>query len=405
MITKVIKFIFSLTSILFLGLLFGWSIFVTPLEAEFGWERSETSLTFTISMISMCLAILAGGQFNKHKDRPLITLMISAALILTGFFVVSRATHLMTFFIFYGVVGSFGCGFCYVEMITIPSRWFPKHHGLTSGMLMMCVGLGAMVLGTICQAMMASFGWRHIFIGLGICFASILIIEGLVLQSSVNGEQKIVKTVELTEEEERNSLSTKEMMKTADFSLFYIWLVVITSAGLALTGHIAPCALEMGASAGTAAFLMGIVSVSNGCGRIIYGSLYDAIGVKKTVYISITVFLIASITASAAVMTKSVALLFVGCVLIGASFGFAPISGAAVVRRFYGPKYYSSNFSIMGTLLFWGALIGPFTAGKLYTATGDYNATFYMIIGFGIISFILANIVLKKAKKNGRPLS
>ena len=40
----------SVLMLLCIGLIYGWSIFVAPLEKEFGWARSQTSLTFTISM-------------------------------------------------------------------------------------------------------------------------------------------------------------------------------------------------------------------------------------------------------------------------------------------------------------------------------------------------------------------
>ena len=35
-----------------LGSLYAWSVFVAPLEKEFGWKRAETSLVFTIAVAS-----------------------------------------------------------------------------------------------------------------------------------------------------------------------------------------------------------------------------------------------------------------------------------------------------------------------------------------------------------------
>ena len=64
---KVFTIIISLCTLIFLGLIYGWSIFVVPLENEFGWSRSETSLTFTISIMAMCLSMLTGGMFNGFQ--------------------------------------------------------------------------------------------------------------------------------------------------------------------------------------------------------------------------------------------------------------------------------------------------------------------------------------------------
>lgn len=38
--------ILSVFLLLFLGLIYAWSVFRVPLEQEFGWSKSGTSLTF-----------------------------------------------------------------------------------------------------------------------------------------------------------------------------------------------------------------------------------------------------------------------------------------------------------------------------------------------------------------------
>src|SRR5579862_8118052 len=44
-----------------LGTLYAWSVFVAPLENEFGWNRAQTSMVFTIAVVMLPIsAILAG---------------------------------------------------------------------------------------------------------------------------------------------------------------------------------------------------------------------------------------------------------------------------------------------------------------------------------------------------------
>ena len=49
-----------------LGTLYAWSIFVTPLENEFGWRRAQTSSVFTFAVIMFAASLLLGG---KLQDR------------------------------------------------------------------------------------------------------------------------------------------------------------------------------------------------------------------------------------------------------------------------------------------------------------------------------------------------
>src|SRR6266851_7096154 len=49
-----------------LGTLYAWSVFVAPLEQEFGWKRAQTSTVFTFAAIVFAAALLFAG---KLQDR------------------------------------------------------------------------------------------------------------------------------------------------------------------------------------------------------------------------------------------------------------------------------------------------------------------------------------------------
>ena len=344
---KIFTFLIALISLAGLGLVYGWSIFVVPLENEFGWPRSESSITFTVSMTAMCLGIMLGGQFNKKTDRPVTSLMISAALILAGFILTSRADTLTDFVIFYGVFCGFGVGFAYVEIIAVMSRWFTKSRGVITGIMMMLYGMGAMIFGTACSAIMEYIGWRVTFIGLGVLFGALLIALGLLIAA---GDQKIRKAAAAesntpaaksspAEIQLVDDITSLAMIKKKEFIYLYVYFVLLSAAGLAVMGHIAPCVIEMGTAAATAALIAGATSTSNGIGRIIYGSACDKLGVVKTMRISSLVFLGATIIAASGILIDSIAILTIGCCLLGMSFGSVPVTSSIASRFFFGNKF------------------------------------------------------------------
>ena len=50
-----------------LGALYAWSVFVAPLEHEFGWKRAETSTVFTIAVVIWSIAeIVAWTSQGEH---------------------------------------------------------------------------------------------------------------------------------------------------------------------------------------------------------------------------------------------------------------------------------------------------------------------------------------------------
>jgi len=396
--SKIPVIILCMVTLLCLGLIYGYSIFVTPLEAEFGWVRAETSLTFTISIIAMCLGILAGGRFNNTKDKPFITLIAGSALISAGFIMASMTKTLILFYIAYGGGVGFGIGLAYSQLISVGTRLIPGKQGLLSGILMMCFGLGALVLGSLCNSLIAAIGWRRTFWFIGIIFGILLALTGLCLQMTGSGREK----TEQAWTEQRDNLTSAQMLATADFKLLYLWLITLSAAGLALMGHIAPCAMQIGASSSTAAFYAGLTSASNGFGRLLFGTVYDKFGVKRTVNSISVLFVVAAIIASIAVSLENIPLLGAGCVLVGMSFGASPTSSSALANKFYGPRFFSSNFGFISTHLILAAFLGPYFAGTLYTASGTYVTTFYCVIGFSLAAVILSRLMLNFAEKSNR---
>ena len=47
-----------------LGTLYGWSVFVAPLEKEFHWTRSQTSTAFTIAVTVFALTFILAGRLQ-----------------------------------------------------------------------------------------------------------------------------------------------------------------------------------------------------------------------------------------------------------------------------------------------------------------------------------------------------
>lgn len=139
--------------LVFCGLIYGWSLFRAPFgEVYPEWTLSQLSMTFTISMIFFCIGSFVAGKLSA-KLNPNMIIRIAAALLLIGFFGVSRmnpeAGSLPMLYICYGVCGGSGVGLTYNCIIGTMNKWFPDKPGLASGIMMMGFGLGALILGSI----------------------------------------------------------------------------------------------------------------------------------------------------------------------------------------------------------------------------------------------------------------
>src|SRR5882672_5071215 len=77
-----------------LGTLYGWSVFVAPLEKQFGWKRADTSMVFTIAVMVFALTFVVAGRI-QDKIGPLYCSLAGGILVSLGFFLCSFTTSLM----------------------------------------------------------------------------------------------------------------------------------------------------------------------------------------------------------------------------------------------------------------------------------------------------------------------
>src|SRR5512141_2439890 len=66
-----------------LGSLYAWSVFVAPLEKEFGWKRADTSWVFTWAVVVFALSFILAGRLQDTLG-PFEVAMVGAILRTVG---------------------------------------------------------------------------------------------------------------------------------------------------------------------------------------------------------------------------------------------------------------------------------------------------------------------------------
>ena len=322
--------------LLFLGLIYGWSIFRSPLQSEFGWTDSQASLTFSISMMTFCLGGLVGGIINKGKNGFRINLIAAAVLLAIGFFSASNIQSLMGIYLSYGVCCGFGVGLGYNTAISTIVKWFPDKQGLISGITLMGFGFGSMILGTVAGAMIQSMGWRVTFRIFAVAFAIVMVVGALLLRNagaefvaylSQGSSKAVTPAVE--------EVGAAVMLRRRNFWIYFVWAIILSAAGLAIINSSAPYAqLFVGENLTLAASIAGIVSIANGVGRVIFGGMFDKIGYRLTMLIDCVVFVVASLVLMASFATKSMPVLVIAFILIGLAYGGVTPTNSAFIAYF-----------------------------------------------------------------------
>ena len=409
---------------LFSGLLYTWSVFVTPLEADFDWTRSQTSLTFTLCSLVTTIAAFLSATLAK-KIGPHRVMRLAALIALAGFGLTSRITALWQLYLCFGIIGAFAIGSTYNQILGTIVRWFGDRSSLVTGIMLMCYGMGSMILSPVNSLLIQAVGWRNTFMILAVTGFVLMMGGSFFIRYPNETEEEALASLRakasskntagsgLSPDTDRGNLSGQpanqsqpkelnftfiDMIKTPAFWFMALWNLSVAAIGLTMSSHASPIAQTIGLGATAAAFYAGIVSLCNGVGRVILGAVFDRIGYKKTMMLVSFISISAGLLLILSYKTENPVFLFIAFMACGFSFSGGPICSASYVKSVFGPKNYPQNIGFANLNVIIASIIGPYLSALIYQS-GGYMAVFPAIVAFGSISLIFCLLLARAAEK------
>ena len=264
-----------------LGSLYAWSVFVAPLEKEFGWKRADTSSVFGWAVVVFALSFILAGRL-QDKLGPFKVSITGCILLTAGFLLCARTDSLTYLIICFGVIVGIGNGFGYATPIPVMAKWFPDKRGLAVGLAVAGYGGGSAIFGPMANLwLIPTYGWRATFTILGVIFFVMTLVGALLLKNppagySVPGwvpasKPKVVATT--------YEFTPGETVRTPTF--YYMWVAYAlgTFGGFMVISQLVPFAKSMKIPGeALAAITLFIGAAGNASGRILSGWMSDAMG-------------------------------------------------------------------------------------------------------------------------------
>ncbi|HLM82848.1 MAG TPA: OFA family MFS transporter [Candidatus Dormibacteraeota bacterium] len=361
-----------------LGSLYAWSVFVAPLEKEFGWKRADTSQVFTWAVVVFALTFIVAGRL-QDKFGPFWVSLTGGVLVSLGFFLCSY-THSLTYLIVcFGVIGGLGNGFGYSTPIPVMAKWFPDKRGLAVGLAVAGYGGGSAIFGPLANLkLIPAYGVHTTFQILGGIFLVMTVFGAFLLRNPPAGYRPpgwtpapASKSAATTYE-----FSPSETLRTPAFYFMWIAYALGTSAGLMVISQLVPFAKSVHVP-GAALITMSLVvaATGNAAGRILSGWMSDAIGRLNVLRLMIAVSMIAM-----PILYKvggDVTTLYIVVFIVYWCYGTQLSVNGSTCSDFWGTKNAGLNYGMLFTA--WGVagVIGPMIGGKLFDKYHDYRMAFY----------------------------
>ena len=381
------------------------SVLITPLEAAFGWSRSDISLAIAINVLLFGLVSpFAAALMEKFGMRRVV--MSALTTVSIGAFLTIFIHAPWQLIATWGVIVGTGTGsMALVFAATVANRWFVAKRGLVTGVLTAASATGQLIFLPGLSHLAHTYGWKSVSITVAtfalavVPFIYFFLREkpadlGLLPYGASADWQPPAKSELSAAALAIDTL--KQGSKRKDFWFLFgsFFVCGLSTSGLIGT-HFIPAAHDHGMMDTLAASLLALVGVFDVIGTVCSGWLTDRYDPRKLLFFyyglrGLSLFLLPSILFSNIHPSTLVFVIFYGLDWV------ATVPPTIMLcRAVLGPSRASVVYGWVFAAHQMGGAIAAFGAAVLRVKLGDYAVAFYIS---GAMCIITAYFVLQIAK-------
>jgi MFS family permease len=379
----------------------GLGIFVTPMQQEFGWNRTLFFLPLAVgALVSAAAGPLFGPAFDKrHGVRIAFAVGV---VIFAGSLIAMRNVSGFTYYLLvYGVLGGIG-QFALISTRAILPKWFIRKRGRAFATTGSITSLGPLIFPPALQIMITTIGWRDTWMVVGIAFLVLMIpATTLIIRSPEDlglhpdGDTPITST---TPQATVHSAAATEISYTrheaARTLRFWLLIAAVVAGTVSLRGmipNIQPFLVHQGLSATAASFSFSVYAVTTIVSAFIWGTFADRHGARGP-FLGLTVVMATSMGLLWIVDAQPIMFAAMAYLGVGANAFF--IMGGLFVANSFGRAHYGGISGLFQPFNSAATYSGPLLFGVLYDLTNNsYGVLFTFAVSLWVISFVTAYLV------------
>jgi len=374
--------------LLFLGIIYVWSVFKAPVSVYYGWSSADVGLTASFMLCFFAVGILAGGRAQVKIGVQLSTLigglMVAAGMLFSSIIPAAGKSHVFLIYLLYGIIGGSGVGIAYNAVISNAQKWFPENRGFATGVSVCAFGLSTVIFAPFIEFLNSKLEVNMTFMILSALFASATLLTFLFIKSPeqiLKASAPVLKGKQFT---------TLEMLKTTRFYLIALSLMFGLSVFFVINPDLKDLAINRNA-ASFATVLVMVMGLSNAFGRLCVPLISDKIGRENA---DIIILAATSLSAFCLCFIGGVWLIITIAIIAFCFGGFAGLYPVLTADNF-GIKNIGSNYGAVMIGFMVSALLFPFLTKNIEEQTVKF-IVLGIVAAIGMVLIILLKMNRKK---------
>jgi sugar phosphate permease len=394
---------------------YSFSIFIKPLEDEFGWPRASIALTMSIYfIIGGCAGPLVGKLIQVYEEKRIM--LISAVGAGACYMLVSLTRSLGYFYAVYAFLALMSCGMGVLPVSSLLAKWFDKRRGTATGLAMVGISAGGLILAPVMGKITLYMGWKfaYVFIGLLVWILAIPLVLFVIKDSpSELGLITDGAAADINQDEQISHHTATPVLPVADHewtmgemlrSRAFWWIVasffLAPMAQMGVLQHQVPIIAAKGISQATAATALGLIAGIGGLGKVSFGRISEMLPFQWAVVIC---FGLQALAVFMLLYFQAIAVVWIYVVIFGFAMGGLVVLMPLTVGHFFGLGGFGLILGSIWMVQALGGALGTYSAGLIYDAFGDYQFAFYVFIAAYIIAIIAIFMAGKPDPLKGQP--
>jgi len=366
------------------------AVVLPAVQADFGVDRGLASLPYTLTMLGVGVG---GMMMGRMADRSGIMkpLLLGGACLGGGFIAAALAPNIWAFMAAHCIlIGLLGTASTFSPLVADTSLWFLKRRGIAVAVCASGNYLGGAIWPPIVQHFVEAVGWRQTYIGLGIVCAAVMCSLALLMRARPPAQMATAGAARAAAGNRPFGLSPG----AAQLLLCVAGIACCVAMAMPQVHIVAYCG-DLGYGPARGAQMLSLMLACGVVSRLVSGAICDRIGGLRTLLLG---SFLQGVSLLLFLPFDSLASLYVISALFGLFQGGIVPSYAIIVREYFPAAEAGQRVGAVIMTTMFGMAIGGWMSGKIFDMTGSYHAAFANGIGWNLLNFAIAFLLLTRVR-------